>query len=111
MNSWFPEIMYEDGDGAASHFPFIIVPPEQEMPKILFIIESRDTGDREKDDEGNEHAVMDMEMHQYADMAILKRNLDPVTFDSVRQALGLEPLAVAEQKGQKITESVRKNLE
>ena len=103
--------MYEEGGGPASHFPFIVVPKDQEMPKLLFIIESRDTGERERDAEGTEHVVMDMEMHQYADMAALKRNLDPENFDRVRCALGLESLAVAEQKGQKITEAVRKNLE
>lgn len=109
--SWQPEIMYEDGDGASSRFPFVLVPAGQEMPKILYIIESRDSGERETLEDGSEHPVMDMEMHQYADMVLLKQNLDPGTFDAVRQALGLEPLAVATAKGEKITESIRKNLE
>lgn len=109
--SWIPEIMYEDGDGASSRFPFIIVPKDQEMPKLLFIIESRDTGEKEKTDDGTEYPVMEMEMHQYADMAVLKRNLPADIFDTVRAALGLEPLATAMQKGEKITESIRKNLE
>lgn len=108
---WQPEIMYEDGDGASSRFPFIVVPPDQEMPKLLYIIESRDTGERERAEDGTEHPVMEMEMHQYADMLVLKSSLTAEEFDKVRHVLGLEPLAVAARKGEKITESVRKNLE
>lgn len=109
--SWFPEIMYEEGDGASSRFPFIPVPAGQEMPKILYIIESRDTGEREKAADGEEYPVMQMDMHQYADMLILKRELSADDFDKVRLALGLESLADASRKGEKITESIRKNLE
>lgn len=108
---WQPEIVYEEGDGASSRFPFIPVPAGQEMPKILYIIESRDTGERERAEDGEEYPVVQMDMHQYADMLILKRELLPDDFDKVRLALGLEPLSEATRKGEKITETIRKNLE
>ena len=38
---WVPEIMYEEGDGGlSSHIPFIQVPSEEDMPRMLFIFES-----------------------------------------------------------------------
>ena len=111
MNNWFPEIVYEAADGVSSRFPFIVVPDDQEMPKVLYIIESRDTGERATLEDGSEQPVMDMEMHQYADMSVLKKYLSTESFDAVRSALGLEPLAIASQKGEKINESVRKKLD
>ena len=51
-----------------------------------------------------------MELHQYADMAILKKKLSLVDFDKVRLALDLEPLSVAQSKGKEISEKVKQNL-
>jgi len=111
-NSWVPEIMYEDTgeEGLTSHIPFIPVPDNEEMPKILFVFESRETGEFEPGPEGEELPVTEMDLHQYGDMNVLKENLDSQTYDKVRAALGLEPLADAASKGRKITDSVRKNL-
>ena len=40
--NWIPEIVYEEAeDGLTSNIPFISVPMQEEMPKILFIFESR----------------------------------------------------------------------
>lgn len=112
MNKWIPEICYEeDAEGVSSHIPFIQVPVDQEMPKFLFIFESQETGEFEPGDDGNPLPIYNMDLHQYADMATLKANLDPGTFDKVRAALGLEPLQVAAQKGREISQKVRKNLE
>ena len=48
-SQWVPEIAYEEAeDGLTSSIPFIAVPQDEEMPKILFIFESRDTGEIER---------------------------------------------------------------
>lgn len=109
---WHPEIMYEEDDtGVSSKFPFIPVPGDQKMPEILYIFESRETGEIEHTEDGQEARVIQMDLHQYADMAVLKERLDPAAFDGVRAALGLDPLVSAQAKGEKISQAVRKNLE
>lgn len=110
--TWVPEIMYEDTheEGLTSHIPFIPVPESQEMPQILYVFESRETGEFEPGPEGEELPVTEMDLHQYADMAVLKEKLDPAAYDVVRSALGLEPMQSATKKGQKITQNVRENL-
>ena len=110
--NWIPEIMYEEGDdGLSSNIPFIMVPQGQVMPKVVFIFESRETGEYEPNEEGDPVPIMEMDLHQYADMAILKQGLDEATYDIVRKVLGLQPLREAVAAGQKITDNVRKNLE
>ena len=108
-NNWVPEIFYEEADesGLTSHIPFIAVPDEEEMPKILFIFESRETGEFEPGPDGDDLPVTQIDLHQYADMAALKSRLDSNTFDVVRAALGLEPLQTAAEAGKKITERIR----
>ena len=110
-SNWIPEIMYEESEEGSSNIPFIMVPQEESMPRILFIFESRQTGDFEPGSEGEEVPVFEWDLHQYADMQVLKERLDSITFDKVRKALGLEPLAVAAEKGKKIGQKVRTNLE
>ena len=108
---WFPEIMYEDDEnGMTSKIPFIMVPKKEEMPKLLFMFESRETGEYEPGPEGEQLPILEMELHQYADMAVLKNNLPVHVYDMVRQSLGLEPIATAAQKGVKITDNIRKNI-
>ena len=104
--------MYEEGDdGLSSNIPFIMVPLNEEMPKVVFIFESRETGEYEPNEDGDPVPIMEMDLHQYADMAILKEGLDSSTYDVVRKVLGLQPLREAVAAGQKITDKVRKNLE
>lgn len=111
-NNWIPEIMYEEGDdGLISNIPFIMVPKEQTMPKVVFIFESRETGEYEPNEEGDPVPIMEMDLHQYADMDILKKGLNESTYDVVRTVLGLQPMREAVAAGQKITSNVRKNLE
>ena len=111
MKNWIPEICYEeDTDGVSSHIPFIHVPKGEAMPGFIFIFGSQETGEFEPGDDGNPLPIYDMDLHQYADMSMLKNNLDPETFDKVRLALGLEPLEEASQKGQMITEKIRENI-
>ena len=109
--AWVPEIMYEEAqDGASSQIPFIMVPEKEEMPKLLYMFESRETGTFEPGAEGEEVPVIEWELHQYADMAILKENLTMIEYDNVRFALGLEPLLSAAQKGSKITQNIRDKI-
>ena len=44
-------------------------------------------------------------------MAILKEGLDPVDYDKVREALGLEGMRTAVEKGKQITNKIRGNVE
>ena len=88
-----------------------MIPQGHEMPKILYVFESRDTGQTEPNSEGDEVPVYEWDLHQYADMLILKEGLDEQTYDKVRKCLGLQPLRQAAAAGQKITANVRKNIE
>ena len=107
-DNWVPEIMYEENsDGASSQIPFIAVPEDEIMPKLLYVFESRDTGTYEPGMDGEEVPVVQWDLHQYADMLVLKENLSAETFDLVREALELEPMKIAAQKGQTISNNVR----
>ena len=108
---WIPEIMYEENaDGTSSSIPFVMVPGDEIMPKILYVFESRETGEAEPGLDGEEVPVVQWDLHQYADMAILKSRLTMEQYDSVRLALGLDPLLVATQAGKKITENIRSTI-
>lgn len=110
--NWIPEITYEEMDGGlSSNIPFINVPPGEHMPKFLFIFESRETGEFEPGLEGEQLPIVEMDLHQYADMSALKSGLSPDTYDLVRQCLGLEPMASAVKKGSEISDRIRKNIE
>ena len=112
MTNWIPEIMYEDDvGGLSSHIPFIHVPYDNEMPKMIFIFESRDSGEVEPGPDGEDLPVVELDLHQYADMSILKDGLDSKTYDLVRSVLGLEPLGSAVKKGQDITQAVRDKID
>ena len=105
---WVPEIMYEDsGEGVSSHIPFIQVPLGEHMPRMLFMFESRETGEFEPGLDGEELPVTQLDLHQYANMNTLKEKLTHVEYDNVRFALGLESLRTAAVKGKKITSNVR----
>lgn len=111
MSKWFPEIVYEDDEaGQSSKIPFIMVPEGEEMPKLLFVFESRETGEVEPGPEGEEVPVVQWDLHQYADMAVLKEKLTIDVFDQVRNALGLESVKSAATKGKAITENIRSKL-
>ena len=108
---WVPEIEYEESDGGiTSNIPFISVPSGEEMPKVLFIFESRDTGEVEPGARGEEVPVVELNLHQYVNMATLKTGLTAEEYDRVRLVLGLDPLDKAAAAGKKITDRVRKNL-
>lgn len=111
QDNWIPEIMYEDSEnGMTSNIPFIMVPEDEVMPKMIFIFESRETGEFEPNENGDPVPILEMDLHQYADMLQLKEGLDKETYDKVRVCLGLQPLSEAAVAGKKITENVRKNI-
>ena len=108
---WIPEIMYESNpEGTSSSIPFIMVPKDEKMPSLLYMFESRETGETEPSLDGNELPVCEWDLHQYADMAVLKDRLDIKTYDSIRIALGLQPMHEALEAGKKITENIRNNI-
>ena len=107
-SNWIPEIVYEDSEeGLTSHIPFIQVPKEETMPDLLFVFESRETGEYEPGQDGEELPVTSLDLHQYASMSVLKARLSWVEYDNVRFALGLEPLRTAAIKGAEITSNIR----
>ena len=70
---WIPEIMYEENEeGTSSSIPFIMVPKNETMPNWIYIFESRETGDYEPGPSGESLPIIEMDLHQYADLAILK---------------------------------------
>ena len=105
---WVPEIMYEEyeEENMSGGLPFIQVPENKEMPDILFLFGSQNTGEFEPDTEGEPQPIVEMELYQYACMQYLKEELDPVVYDQVRECLGLRPLQAAIQEGMKISKSV-----
>lgn len=110
--SWYPEICYEESEeGITSKIPFIPVPVEEKMPLMLFVFESKETGEFEPGLDGEPLPVTELDLHQYADMAVLKERLEPSVYDQVRKALGLEPLASAVQKGAQITNNIKNTLD
>ena len=109
--NWIPEIMYEEGEEGSSNIPFIMVPKEEEMPKLLYMFESRETGEEEPGLDGNPVPIVEWDLHQYADMAILKDNLSLDLYDRVREALGLETMSTAVEKGKNISNKIRGNVE
>ena len=111
QNKWYPEIMYEEQeDGLSSKIPFVLVPKDEKMPQLLYIFESRETGEFEPGSQGEMLPMLEMDLHQYADMSILKDKLSTETYDVVRTALGLKPMSEAVTAGRKITENIRQNL-
>tara|TARA_R110000796_G_scaffold87824_1_gene189232 strand:+ start:70 stop:423 length:354 start_codon:yes stop_codon:yes gene_type:complete len=110
-NQWIPEFCYEEDDsGVTSNLPFVPVPKDEKMPEIIYVFESRQTGEFEPGPEGEDLPVTEMELHQYCDMGILKERLSFVEYDNIRYTLGLEPLANAAQKGKQITDNVRRTM-
>jgi len=98
---WVPEIMYEEyeEESISGGIPFIQVPDDKEMPDILFMFGSQNTGEFEPDLDGDPQPIVEMELYQYACMQYLKDSLSPSVYDEVRVSLGLEPLSVATEKG------------
>ena len=109
--SWYPEICYEESEeGVTSKIPFIPVPIGEEMPVMLFVFQSKETGEFEPGFDGEALPVTELDLHQYADMAQLKSGLSEDLYDQVRMCLGLEPLRQSAVKGMQLTDKIRNNL-
>ena len=110
-SKWIPEIMYEsNSEGTSSSIPFIMVPQEETMPNLLYIFESRETGEVEPGENGEELPVFEMDLHQYADMSVLRDGLSTGAYDEIRVCLGLQTMKDAVPQGKEITEKIRENL-
>jgi hypothetical protein len=104
-----PVILYEEPSGKNDKgisMPYIEVQKEGQMPPMLFIFEYKHTGETEPDDRGREVAIVDQIPHKYVDMEYLKDRLSPELNDKIRVALGMKPLQVAKEEGQKIMDKV-----
>lgn len=104
-----PVILYEEPSGKNDKgisMPYIEVQKGGQMPPMLFIFEYKHTGETEPDDRGREVAIVDQIPHKYVDMEYLKDRLSPELNDQIRVALGMKPLQVAKQEGQKILDKV-----
>jgi len=104
--NWIPEILYSED----SSIPFIDVPEDQENPKILYIFLNRRTGETEPGMDGEEVPVVDMELRQFVDLSVLKSGLSEEEYNKARRLLGLEDLKSASEKGKKLTDKIRTNL-
>jgi hypothetical protein len=89
--NWIPEILYEEQEGITQQIPFIPVPPAEEMPNLLFIFESKETGEYEPDEFGNESPIFDLDLHQYVNMHVLKKLLTDDKVQEIRSYVGLKP--------------------
>ena len=105
---WVPEIVYEEG---GSKIPYIHVPDEEQDPGILFIFISRQTGETEPGDDGEEVPIVEMDLRQFADMSVMKSRLPSDIYDQVRAAVGLLPLKEAEDRGRQISGLVKDGVE
>lgn len=106
-DKWIPEICYEEsGSGVTSSIPFIDVPPGHSMPPVLFIFESKMTGDFEPNELGEESPIVELDLFQYANLKILKEKLSSELYDEVRLALGLERLKDAVEKGKNLNKEI-----
>lgn len=104
-DKWIPEIYYEENvEGVTNNLPFIKVPKNKTIPSGFFIYEVRDLTEEDVEQE------VELTLHMYANMTVLKNSLDLSTFNKVRLSLGLQPLEEAVEKGKEITNSISKNL-
>lgn len=107
-----PIILYEEPkpNEPVNPIPYIEVGLNEEMPKVLFISEYKETGEFEPSEQGTA-AIVDMYIHKFVDLEHLKEVLDPKTNDKVRVALGMKPLLEAKKAGQKILNKINKKAE
>lgn len=108
----FPILFYEESQPGepVNPIPYIEMEKEEEFPTVLFVHEYRHTDEFEPDSEGNPTPIFDMLMHCFVDLETLKHKLSPDLYDTVRVALGMQPLAEASKEGQKILDKVHENL-
>lgn len=107
-----PEICYEEPRPGhpANPFPFISVKKDKTMPNVIFLEERKETGEQEMDAEGNPVDIIDVLMHKFVNMEVLKERLPPHLNDLVRECLGMKPLKEAQRSGQEILDRIIENV-
>lgn len=108
-----PVILYEETTPGqpVNPIPYIEVAKDDDMPKVLFVSEYKETGEFEPDAQFGSRPIVDMLIHKYVDLDFIKTKLDQKTFDKIRVALGMQPLKVAQKEGAKILKNVFENAE
>lgn len=108
----FPILFYEDTPEGepVNPIPYIEIEGDDKMPVVLFVQEYKHTDEVEPDSEGNPQPIVDMYMHKFVDMELLKEKLSPELNDVVRDALGMKPLLQAQEAGKKILDRVFENV-
>lgn len=108
-----PIILYEEPKPGepANPIPYIEIKKDEQMPKILFISEYKETGEFEPDTNVGTVAIVDMLIHKFVDLEHLKDKLDEQTYDKIRVSLGMKPLKEAQALGQPILDKALKAAE
>lgn len=102
-----PVLLYESEEQT---MPYVEVGQNEDMPTALFIQEYKHTGEFEPGTDGEEQPIVDIMIHMYVDMDVLKNKLSSELYDQVRVSIGLEPVKKAREKGQKILDKVYDNV-
>lgn len=98
--NWIPEIYYEEGsDGMAGQFPFVQIPNDKDMPSMLFILGSKETGDTTPSSTGEPEPIVEMEMYSYVNMQQLQDVMSFEAYDQLRMLIGLKPIDEATRLG------------
>lgn len=95
----------------ANPIPYIEVALDEEMPKVLFISEYKETGEFEVDTGMGSQPIWDMMIHKYVDLDHLQKVVKPKVFDQIRVALGMKPLKEARKAGKPMLDKVLQNAE
>jgi hypothetical protein len=95
---WIPEIFYDEpdeNDSGTLQFPFIYVPAGKTMPKVLFIASKTETGVMISESDTGEIfpeplAELDIVMHGFIEMDVIKSVLSEENYNLVKSAAGLK---------------------
>jgi hypothetical protein len=105
--NWIPEIFYEEGtDGMAGQFPFIQIPVDKDMPTMLFMLGSKETGEFTPSSNGEPEPIVEMEMYSYVNMQQLQEVMPFEDYDRLRITIGLKPLDEASRLGMQQSEKM-----
>lgn len=89
-----PILYYEEPKAGepANPIPYIEIGLKEEMPKVLFISEYKETGEFDVDTGNGSQPIVDMLIHSFVSLSQLKKVLNAKQYDRVREALGMQPL-------------------
>jgi hypothetical protein len=111
-----PEILYEAPSypGAkTSPIPYIDVPKDKKMPPVLFLFESKETGEFEIGDKGMPEPIIEQIPHRYVDLNFLFERFEKIEMpemkDNIRMMLGMEKEAIAKKLGEEKVSKILDN--